>query len=115
VSLKCILVTRDQAREYFQRAVEANNVDGYYNLGILYLKGLGVDKDYARARNLLLDAANRGHPKARYYLAKMLHKGLAGMKKDLGKVSPFRMIQSVSSTYFLFPKVCGLYVVTLFI
>lgn len=108
-------MTRDQAREYFQRAVEANNVDGYYNLGILYLKGLGVDKDYARARNLLLDAANRGHPKARYYLAKMLHKGLAGMKKDLGKVSPFRMIQSVSSTYFLFPKVCGLYVVTLFI
>jgi len=62
-------------------------VDGFYNLGILYLKGLGVEKDYARARDLLVEAANRGHPKARYHLANMLHKGSAGMKKDLAQVS----------------------------
>uniref|UniRef100_A0A7I4C8R2 ERAD-associated E3 ubiquitin-protein ligase component HRD3A n=2 Tax=Physcomitrium patens TaxID=3218 RepID=A0A7I4C8R2_PHYPA len=72
-----------KAREYFQRAAESSNVDGFYNLGILYLKGLGVEKDYARARDLLVDAANKGHSKARYYLAIMLHKGSAGMKKDL--------------------------------
>lgn len=76
-----------QAREHFQRAAEANNVDGFYNLGILYLKGLGVEKDYPRAMNLLVDAANKGHPKARYYLANMLHKGLANMKRDLAQVS----------------------------
>ena len=76
-----------QAKEYFQSAAEAGNVDGFYNLGILYLKGLGVEKDYARARELLVDAANRQHPKARYHLANMLHKGLAGMKKDLAHVS----------------------------
>lgn len=75
-----------QAREYFQRAAESSNVDGFYNLGILYLKGLGVEKDYARARDLLVDAANKGHSKARYYLAIMLHKGSAGMKKDLTHV-----------------------------
>ncbi|KAG0601960.1 hypothetical protein M758_11G151000 [Ceratodon purpureus] len=72
-----------KAKEYFQRAAEAGNIDGFYNLGILYLKGLGVEKDYARARELLVDAANRQHPKARYHLANMLHKGLAGMTKDL--------------------------------
>lgn len=76
-----------QAREYFQRATEASNVDGFYNLGILYLKGLGVEKDYSRARELLVDAANKGHLKARYHLAIMLHKGTAGMKKDLAHVS----------------------------
>jgi SEL1 protein len=79
-----------QAKELFERAAEAGNIDGYYNLGILYLKGLGVEKDYGRARELLVEAANRQHPKARYHLANMLHKGLAGMKKDLAHVSELR-------------------------
>lgn len=72
-----------KTREYFQRSTEASNVDGFYNLGILNLKGLGVQKDYARARDLLVDTANKRHSKAQYYLAIMLHKGLAGIKKDL--------------------------------
>lgn len=87
MALTCKCGNGCQAKELFQRAAEATNVDGFYNLGILYLKGLGVEKDYARARELLVEAANRGHPKARYHLANMLHKGLAGMKKDLAGVS----------------------------
>jgi len=78
-------------------------VDGFYNLGILYLKGLGVEKDFARARDLLVDAANKGHPKARYYLANMLHKGLAGIKKDLAHVSArfsLLCISSIASHFF---------------
>lgn len=87
MALTCKCGDGRQAKEHFQRAAEAANVDGFYNLGILYLKGLGVEKDYARARELLVEAANKGHPKARYHLANMLHKGLAGTKKDLAYVS----------------------------
>lgn len=64
-------------------------MDGLYNLGILYLKGLGVERDYTHAKELLVEAANMGHPKAQYHLANMLHKGLAGTNKNLANVSAF--------------------------
>lgn len=51
------------------------------------VKDLGVEKYYARARELLLEAANRGHPKRRYHLPNTLHKGLAVMKENLVSVS----------------------------
>lgn len=79
-----------QAREYFEKASETEEPGGgggqwQYNLGVVYLKGLGVKKDLKRACDLFMVSANSGQPKAFYQLAKMFHKGI-GLKKDLTMV-----------------------------
>jgi SEL1 protein len=75
------------AKEYFRRAAEAGDSHGHYNLGVLYLEGMGVKKDVKEACKLFLIAANKGHPKAFYQLAKMQQTGIPGMKKDIATVS----------------------------
>ena len=61
-------------------------------MGVLYLKGKGVKRDIKAASKHLVNAANAGHPKAFYQLAKLFQKGM-GVPKDLAMVSLF---------YFLF-------------
>ena len=50
-------------------------------LGLQYLLGLGVEKDFAKAALLLGEAAKTGMSLAAYYYAIMLHQGL-GIEKD---------------------------------
>lgn len=84
-----------QAREYFEKAATNKEPGGHYNLGVLYLKGIGVKRDIAAACNFFLTAANAGQPKALYQLARLFHKGI-GFKKNL---------QVVLLQYIVFPKV----------
>ncbi|KAF5176498.1 Pentatricopeptide repeat-containing protein [Thalictrum thalictroides] len=72
-----------QAKEYFEKAAENEEAGGHYNLGVLYLKGIGVKKDVRMARKYFITAANAGQPKAFFQLAKMFHTGI-GLKKNLG-------------------------------
>ena len=83
-----------QEREYFKKAAENDDPNGHgnYNLGVLYLKGLGVKKDTKIASRYFIIAANAGQPKAFYQLAKMFQKGI-GLKKDL---------MMVGHSYFVF-------------
>ena len=74
-----------QAKEYFEKAAENEDPGGYYNLGVLYLKGMGVKKDVKRACKFFILASNQGQPKAFYQLAKMFHTGV-GLKKSLETV-----------------------------
>lgn len=55
---------------------------GNYNLGVLYLKGIGVERDFQKAVHFFILAANAGQAKALYQLAKMFHTGY-GLKKNL--------------------------------
>ncbi|XP_024403374.2 ERAD-associated E3 ubiquitin-protein ligase component HRD3A isoform X2 [Physcomitrium patens] len=71
-----------KAKEYFRKAAEAGDSHGHYNMGILYLKGLGVKKDLKVACKHFMTAANKGHPKAFYQLAKMQQRGIPGLKRD---------------------------------
>lgn len=80
-----------QAKEYFQIAAEHKEPGGHYNLGVLYLKGLGVKRDVVMACNLFLVAANAGQPKALYQVAKLFQKGI-GLKKNLQMVLLFSHI-----------------------
>eukprot|EP00252_Welwitschia_mirabilis_P001496 TRINITY_DN1135_c0_g1_i1.p1 TRINITY_DN1135_c0_g1~~TRINITY_DN1135_c0_g1_i1.p1 ORF type:complete len:678 (+),score=132.79 TRINITY_DN1135_c0_g1_i1:342-2375(+) len=70
------------ARGLFKKAADYHDSNGHYNLGVLYLKGLGVKKDIKLAWEHFIKAANAGQPKAFYQLAKMFHKGV-GIRKDL--------------------------------
>lgn len=48
---------------------------------------MGTKKDVKEACKHFLTAANKGHPKAFYQLAKMQQKGIPGMKRDVATVS----------------------------
>lgn len=75
-----------QAKEYFEKAVDHDEAGGHYNLGVMYLKGVGVKRDVKLACNYFIMAAKEGQPKAFYQLAKMFHTGV-GLKRNLPMVS----------------------------
>lgn len=75
-----------QAKEYFEKAAENEEAGGHYNLGVMYLKGVGVKRDVRLACNHFILAAKEGQPKAFYQLAKMFHTGV-GLKRNLPMVS----------------------------
>lgn len=71
-----------KAKEYFEKAANNDEAGGNYNLGVMYLKGIGVKRDVKQAVNYFILAANAGQPKAFFQLAKMFHTGV-GLKKNL--------------------------------
>lgn len=71
-----------QAKEYFEMAADNDEVGGHYNLGVMYLKGIGVKRDVKLACKFFIVAANHGQPKAFYQLAKIFHLGV-GFKKNI--------------------------------
>lgn len=85
-----------QAKEYFEKAAANEEAGGYYNLGVLYLKGIGVEKDVKIACQFFIKAANVGQPKAFFQLAKMFHTGV-GLKKNLGMVWLFFVLALFAS------------------
>lgn len=90
-----------QAREYFEAAAHVNEPGGIYNLGVMYLKGIGVKRNVKTAFKLFQLAAQMGQPRAFYQLAKMFHTGV-GLKKNLVMVSCKFLI---ARSYYAF--ICG--------
>jgi SEL1 protein len=68
-----------KAFELIQRAAKKKNVDGQYNLGILYYNGWGTPLNLLKARELFSNAASQGHVVAIYHLAYMNLYGVAGI------------------------------------
>ncbi|KAJ0088858.1 hypothetical protein Patl1_33086 [Pistacia atlantica] len=66
-------------KEYFGKAADNEEASGHYNLGVMYLKGIGVKRDVKLACKYFLVVANAAHQKAFYQLAKMFHIGV-GLK-----------------------------------
>lgn len=50
-----------KAKEYFEISSEMNNLDAFFNLGILYTYGRGVPQDYEKARKYYEIAAKHNH------------------------------------------------------
>jgi len=86
LSLTYDIICESQAKEYFEKAAENEEVGGHYNLGVMYLKGIGVKRDVKRACKFFVVAANNGQPKAFFQLAKIFHNGV-GFKKNIHLVS----------------------------
>ncbi len=59
----------NKAIELLGAAGKTGNADAQYLLGLMYLNGVGVVSDPARARGLLQSAAERGQAAAAYVLA----------------------------------------------
>ena len=63
-----------KAFDYFTKAAELGDADAHYKLPIVYLDGVGVEKDEGKASHHWEEAAIRGHPVARYNLG--WHEGI---------------------------------------
>ena len=75
---------RDEARalELFHRAAAAGHTRAQINLGILYLRGLGVPRDIVNARAWLEKAAASGDPQALYTLGRAMDEGSEQVAPD---------------------------------
>ncbi|MBA3446079.1 MAG: caspase family protein [Pseudaminobacter sp.] len=62
-------------------AIEAGYLGGYHNMGNLYRKGLGVEKDLEKAFELYMYAAERGHPEDQSNIGVMYMQG-SGVAED---------------------------------
>ena len=60
------------ARAAWAPLAEAGNARALYNMATLYRRGLGVDRDRARAREMLERSAEQGFAEAQYLLADLL-------------------------------------------
>ena len=58
-----------------QRLANQGNASAQYNLGVIYYKGEGVQKDNAKAVEWFKLAANQGHPRSKYNLEAMYSNG----------------------------------------
>mgnify|MGYP001156943913 FL=1 len=65
----------------YKNTASENEPQALNNLGTLYLKGLGVDKNEKQAKEYFLLAAKLGFPPAMYHVGLIFHKGL-GVSAD---------------------------------
>ena len=68
----------------YKKGCESGDQKACSSLGTLYAAGLGVEKDYAKAKQLHEDACNKGEPVGCFNLAVLYEKGL-GVEQDYAK------------------------------
>lgn len=71
-----------RALELFEKAAAAGHTRAQINLGILYLRGLGVPRDIVNARAWLEKAAASGDPQALYTLGRAMDEGSEQIAPD---------------------------------
>ncbi|WP_236646534.1 tetratricopeptide repeat protein [Aristophania vespae] len=64
-----------QAVSYYQKAAQLGDLWGCYNLGIMTLRGLGIQANRADAYLLFRKAALQGHAKSMNLLARFIEEG----------------------------------------
>ena len=69
------------AAQWFDRAATNGNADAQYNLGVLYLKGLGVGQNDELAAQWFQKSAAQGHVEAEKELGRLYQSG-KGVKQD---------------------------------
>ena len=70
--------------EFYKKAAEDNYPLALNNLGAVYYNAMGVPKDYKKAFDLFLRAAERGIEEAQFTVASMLFHG-TGVDIDIDK------------------------------
>ncbi len=86
----CDTVKDDDAEELKQavvpikKAAEQGDITAQYKLGVLYSRGIGMEKDNALACHWYRKAAEQGNMKAQYMLGRMYYEG-EGVPQDFVK------------------------------
>ena len=76
----------DEAAELFKKACDGGKMSGCYNLGVMYKKGNGVEKNEQKAVELYKKACDGGKMLGCTNLGFMYANG-NGVEKDLGKAA----------------------------
>jgi TPR repeat protein len=86
-------VPRDyvKARQLFEKAATAGDLEGMCRLANLLGNGLGGETDEARAVSLVQEAAERGFAKGQYYMGCVHMLGIGKIKRDYDKA--IRLLQ----------------------
>ena len=66
----------------YDKAAKQNHPKAQFFLGLMYLKGRGVNKDSQMALDLITKSASQGFYKAQYLIAQMYLKGV-GVQKNV--------------------------------
>ncbi|KAJ8936610.1 hypothetical protein NQ314_012225 [Rhamnusium bicolor] len=90
-----VQANNDTAFKYFKKASELNNPVGLSGLGLMYLYGKGVEKDYSKAHQFFLAAADQGWVDGQLQLGNMYFSGL-GVKKDFKMANKYFSLASQS-------------------
>ena len=69
-----------KAVKWFERASELGDVKVQKNLGIIFQKGRGVEKDYSKAAEWFLETAKQGLKTAKWALRMMGEKAIGCLK-----------------------------------
>jgi TPR repeat protein len=80
---------RATAVRYLQEAARTGRPDAEHLLGSVYLSGIVVPQDAARAKELFLQSAEAGNADGENALGQMLFKGQAGAQDDVAAVKWF--------------------------
>ena len=96
-----LLKARDAARaaKLLKRAAALGNRRAQYQLGLLYARGDGVERNLPEARALLRRAALQGHPKAQFYLGQMYAFGDGGEKNKVLATMWFWLATTLGDRY----------------
>jgi TPR repeat protein len=78
----------------WKAAADQGQVEAQVNLGVLYEKGLGVQRDMQQALNLYQSAAGKGNAEAQFLIGQMYEKGW-GVNQDY--TAAFRLFQQSAS------------------
>lgn len=87
--------SNETALKYFKMAAEKGNSVGQSGLGVMYLYGKGVEKDYHKAHKYFSLAANQGWVDGQLQLGIMYFNGL-GVPKDYKSASKYFTLASQS-------------------
>jgi uncharacterized protein len=69
---------KKEAASWYRKSANQGDPLGQWNLAFMYVRGEGVEVDYAKARGLFRKAAENGFVNAQYDLGMMLLEGLGG-------------------------------------
>jgi len=81
----------DAAIKWLTASTERNNPHAAMSLGDIYLKGIGVEKDFQKAFKYLMNASVNGVPMAAYRIA-MMYKAGVGVEKNMEKYREFLLM-----------------------
>ncbi|KAI8840377.1 hypothetical protein BJ741DRAFT_597160 [Chytriomyces cf. hyalinus JEL632] len=82
-------VNHANAIEHYRLGMDAGSVECISQLGLLYQKGTGVEKDVKKAVELFEKAVSLGCSLGCYYLGTLHEDGYDGILKDLSKAATF--------------------------
>lgn len=72
----------EEAVQWYRKATAQGSVPGEFGLGVMYLKGEGIAKDFEKARFHILRAANQNHVPALRTMSELYKVGGAGLPAD---------------------------------